>query len=237
MSLKVVMFDLDGTLLPMNQDIFVKAYFGGLVKKLLPLGYEGEKLVKTIWYCTDAMINNNGEQSNEKVFWKVFESVYGERVREDMPMFDRYYYEDFDRVKDVCGYNPEAAKTVREIKKMGLRTVLATNPLFPRIATEKRLSWTGLETAEFELYTTYENSSYTKPNPEYYVEILNKIGVLPQEVLMVGNDVSEDMIARNLGANVFLITDNLINKSGEDITKFPNGTFSDLIGYVKELIK
>ena len=108
------------------------------------------------------------------------------------------------------------------------------NPLFPAIATQKRLSWTGLSTDEFELYTTYENSSYTKPNPKYYVEILEKISLAPEEVLMVGNDVSEDMIAGTLGAKVFLLTDNLINKSCEDITKYPNGSFEDLLRYVRE---
>ena len=46
MSIKAVLFDLDGTLLPMDQDEFVKAYSMGLAKKLAPHGYEPEKLVK-----------------------------------------------------------------------------------------------------------------------------------------------------------------------------------------------
>ena len=221
----------------MDQDVFIKAYFGGLVKKLLPLGYDADGVVKSIWRSTEAMIKNDGSRTNEEAFWSVFESIYGKRIYEDMPTFDSYYAEDFDKVSEVCGYNPDAKKAVREIKGMGLRTVLATNPLFPAIATQKRLSWAGLSTDEFELYTTYENSSYTKPNPKYYVEILGKISLAPEEVLMVGNDVSEDMIAGTLGAKVFLLTDNLINKSCEDITKYPNGSFEDLLRYVRELIK
>ena len=39
MKIKAVLFDLDGTLLPMDQDVFIKAYFGGLVKALAPHGY------------------------------------------------------------------------------------------------------------------------------------------------------------------------------------------------------
>ena len=39
MSVKTILFDLDGTLLPMDQDIFVKDYFGRLAKKLAPIGY------------------------------------------------------------------------------------------------------------------------------------------------------------------------------------------------------
>ena len=135
MALKAVMFDLDGTLLPMDQDNFIKAYFGGLVKKMLPLGYDAEKLVKSIWLSTEAMIKNDGSRSNEDVFWKSFSSVYGKGVIEDISTINSYYYEDFDKVKSVCGYNPEAARCVRRLREAGLRTVLATNPLFPRIAT------------------------------------------------------------------------------------------------------
>ena len=37
MSIKTVMFDLDGTLLPMDQDEFTRYYFGLLVRKLAPM--------------------------------------------------------------------------------------------------------------------------------------------------------------------------------------------------------
>ena len=39
---------------------------------------------------------------------------------------------------------------------------------------------------------------------------------------MVGNDVKEDMVARKLGMDVFLITDCLINPNNEDIEQFPH---------------
>ena len=46
---------------------------------------------------------------------------------------------------------------------------------------------------------------------------------------------SDDMIAATLGMKVFLLTDCLINKSGEDINTYPHGGFSDLISYIKSL--
>ena len=45
MNFTTILFDLDGTLLPMDQDEFVKAYFSKLAKKLAPLGYEPQKLI------------------------------------------------------------------------------------------------------------------------------------------------------------------------------------------------
>ena len=46
--IKAVLFDLDGTLLPMDQDVFVKTYFSLLAKHLAPCGYEAQKLVAAI---------------------------------------------------------------------------------------------------------------------------------------------------------------------------------------------
>ena len=236
MGIKAVLFDLDGTLLPMEQSAFTKAYFCGLAKRLAPIGYEPQRLIDSIWQGSAAMVRNNGEKTNEEVFWNKFSEIYGKDVRADEPYFEAYYKEDFDCVKSVCGYNPEAKEAVKSIKALGLRTALATNPLFPSIATEKRIAWAGLDISDFELVTTYENSFYCKPNPKYYRDILKTMNIEPNETLMVGNDVTEDMIAESLGMKVFLLTDNLINKENKDILVFPNGTFSDLIEYIKNIV-
>ena len=118
---------------------------------------------------------------------------------------------------------------------MGLRTVLATNPLFPSIATEHRIRWAGFELDDFEFYTTYENSRSCKPNPKYYLEVLERAGARPEESLMVGNDVQEDMIAEKLGMKVFLLPKLLINRDGADISAYPHGDFDDLIEYIERI--
>ena len=235
MAITTVLFDLDGTLLPMDQDEFIKAYFGRLTRKLIPHGYEAEKLVSTIWAGTKAMISNNGECTNEEAFWKKFCEAFGEEAKNDLPIFDEFYATEFSKVREVCGYNENAKKAISCVRERGFRVALATNPLFPAVATENRISWAGLKPADFEFYTTYENSSYCKPNPAYYKEILKKLGVGAEKCLMVGNDVGEDMVTVKLGMKVFLLTDCLINKEGEDISKYPNGDFSKLIEFIESL--
>jgi len=232
MTITTVLFDLDGTLLPMDQDVFVKTYFGLLAKRLAPFGYEPTDLIKAVWAGTMAMIKNTGKKTNEEVFWDDFAARYGEEARKDLPKFDEFYREDFDKVKEVCGFNPKAKEVIDLLKEKGIRVALATNPIFPAIATQKRIAWAGLVPEDFELYTTYENSNYCKPNPEYYKEIINKLGVKPEECLMVGNDVSDDMVAERLGMKVFLLTDCLINKTDTDVSDFPNGSFDDLIEFI-----
>ena len=235
MSIKMVLFDLDGTLLPMDQDAFMKSYFGGLARRLKPIGYDADTLVKGIFAGTAAMVKNDGRLTNEDVFWEAFSAVCGKDARADEPHFYQFYVEEFDKVKDSCGYEPKAANAVRAIKNMGFRVALATNPLFPSIATEKRISWCGLDYKEFELFTTYENSSHCKPNLDYYRDVISKLAVKAEECLMVGNDVGEDMITEQLGMKVFLLTRDLINKSGEDISRYPQGGFDELLVYQQQI--
>lgn len=235
MGIKVVLFDLDGTLLPMDQEVFVKAYFGGMAKALEPHGYKKEELIKGIRTGLDAMFCNDGSCLNEEAFWNAFAGVIGEHVREDIELFDNYYRNEFQLVKNVCGFQPKAAEAVTAIKNMGYRVVLATNPLFPSIATESRMCWAGLAPEMFELYTTYENSHFCKPNLKYYEEILEKLNVKPEECLMVGNDVGEDMITEQLGMKTFLLMDDLINRENKDISKYPQGGFEELLVYVAKM--
>ena len=110
-----------------------------------------------------------------------------------------------------------------------MRVALATNPIFPATATQSRIRWAGLDPEDFELCTTYENIGFCKPNPAYYMEITRRLGVRPEECLMVGNDVTEDMVAAEIGMQVFLLTDCLINRERKDISMYLHGSFDQLI--------
>lgn len=235
MAITTVLFDLDGTLLPMDQDLFVNTYLKGLAARVAPAGYDPKALIGAVWKGTEAMMRNDGSCLNEARFWEVFTGIMGKESLQDMPAFDAYYRENFDDVRHVCGFNPAAREIIDLVKSRGLRPVLATNPFFPAIATQKRTRWAGLEPEDFAYITTYENSSCCKPNPQYFRELLEKLGLSPEECVMVGNDAYEDTAAAKLGIRVFLLTDCLINKKDVDISQYPNGGFSELRTFVENL--
>ena len=93
-----------------------------------------------------------------------------------------------------------------------------------------------MQPEDFDFITTYEDSHYCKPNPDYYREILNKLALSADECLMVGNDVREDMIARDVGMDVFLLPADLINKDQKDISQYPSGDFADLMAYIEKIL-
>lgn len=235
--LTTVLFDLDGTLLPMVQEDFVRAYFARLASFAAPYGYEAKTLVDTLWKGTAAMVQNDGAKTNREAFWDSFASAFGEQARAHEATFEEFYATDFNLAQNACGFAPEAAETVEFLKAKGIRRVLATNPIFPAVATQARIRWAGLHAEDFEFITTYENSRHCKPNPAYFADILDRIGCRAEECLMVGNDAVEDLAAREVGIPVFLLTPCLINPKERELGDVPHGDFAALKQELKDRIQ
>lgn len=230
--MKNVLFDLDGTLLAMDQDEFVKMYFTALTKKMGIFGYEPEKLMKTLWTGVYAMVKNPGEKTNEEVFWETFESAYGKQTKEDRQKFEEFYKNEFQSVGNAVKEKKNVDALFNILKKHGVQPILATAPLFPSIATRSRIRWAGMNPDDFSYISTYENSHSSKPMPAYYEEMIKKLSLDPKECIMIGNDTEEDMIAEKLGMNVFLVTDYIVNKHNYDVNVWPHGTFDEMLDYL-----
>ena len=230
--IKAVLFDLDGTLLPMDEEYFKKIYFGEVYKKVAYLGYTLDELLKVIWYGTKAMIQNDGSQTNEELFWKKFIEVHPDRLEENKENFVEFYSNIFPTLGHTCGYQPLAKDFIKALKDKGYEVIIASNPIFPLVATKARIRWAGCNPDDFKYITAYENSRFSKPNLKYYEEVLEKTGYKPEEVIMVGNDVREDMIVNKLGIDSYLITDCLLNLDNEDINKYKHGNFEEIMNLV-----
>ncbi|MBC8536078.1 HAD family hydrolase [Feifania hominis] len=231
--MNTILFDLDGTLLPMDQDVFTKGYFKELAAKCAPFGLEAGPLVDAVWAGTAAMVKNDGAETNETRFWQTFAGILGERVLPLKEEFEHFYGQEFHRARAFTGENPLAARTVRAVREKGYRVALATNPLFPLVGVRTRLSWLGLTPEDFSLVTSYESSHFCKPNPGYYREVLAALGAAPQDCLMVGNDTGEDGCVVELGMDFYLVTD-CLGGSGKP-EDYRHGSFADCAAYLESL--
>lgn len=223
-----ILFDLDGTLAPFQQDEFVHTYFKALVRRLVPMGYDGDALVQALWKGVDAMIGNGGTLTNRQVFWEVFTGELGVQALALESILGDFYAKEFDGVRTVLRENVDRSGLIRSLREKGYTLVLATNPIFPAVAVETRLRWVGLTQADFDWVTTYENSRRSKPSPAYYRDILERMGKRGGQCLMAGNNPSDDMSARETGMEVFLVTDCLENPKGLPIDGYPRGSFREL---------
>jgi len=228
-----VLFDLDGTLLPFEQDDFIKIYFSELCKRLAPMGYEPQHTVKSVWAGTKAMIMNDGSRLNSEAFWETFNAM-NPGLPDAHPTCDDFYTHEFEKAKASLKYIPDHKPMVERLKAAGLHVVLATNPIFPLDGVRTRMGWVNLAPEDFEHVTWYDNSTYCKPNPKYFQEILGKIGAAPEECIMVGNNVSEDMVAEKLGVKVFLANEFIENPDKLDYSRYPQGSIADAERFIME---
>ena len=230
---KAILFDLDGTLLPMDLDVFIQKYFSLLAQTAAPYGYKPGDLIGAVWAGTKAKLKNDGTASNEVRFWDAFAALLGEQVRELEPLLAEFYRTRFHEVKSVVQPNPAFARAaVALAHEKAERVILATSPIFPRCAVESRLEWAGLCADDFDYITSYENSAFSKPNPKYYAQILSELGLEAKDCLMVGNDVQEDMEASAaVGIESYLITDCIISRKEEPLT-CPHGTQEEFFAWL-----
>ena len=240
MKCQGIFFDLDGTLLPMDNDTFIKGYLGLLSGAVAHLGYTPDAMIPTMWQGVAAMVKNDGSRTNFDIFWDYFSKAFGNDVYRHIPTFDAFYADanGFHKAKAFTTFTPLSKEAVSLAREKAERVVLATNPFFPRVAVESRLSWVGLTLDDFDLVTTYENSHSCKPNPAYYAEITKKLGLDPAKCLMIGNNAKEDVwAAQKAGLSTYLLTDCLIDDDGllKKGLDCPKGDFADLIAYLKAL--
>lgn len=234
--LKAVFFDLDGTLLPLNEEEFTKIYFSLISKRMIPLGYEPEELISVIWAGTKAMYKNDGSKTNEEVFWDVFKSHYGIEKMKDKEYIDEFYTNEFRKTKESCEENPLAKDIISFCKDNNLLVVLSTNPIFPKTGTMTRMSYIGLKEEDFDYVTYYENSSYCKPNPMYFKKLLNKFNLKPEEVIVFGNNTYEDgECAKLCGIECFMVGNYVIN-SPKTNTQFEHILMEKVIDKIKEYL-
>jgi FMN phosphatase YigB (HAD superfamily) len=228
-KITTVLFDLDGTLLPFDQEEFIHSYFKRLAIKLIPMGFEKDALIKAIWTGMEAMIHNDGTKTNEVAFWEVFEGLLQTKRALLEEEFLEYYQNEFDAVKEVVKGAIDRSAIIENLKSKGYQLVLATNPVFPKEAVATRLSWIQLSLDDFSYVTSYENSSYCKPSLGYYLDILKAINKKPEECVMIGNNTLEDMVSGKLGITTGLVTTNLENQNNYDVNQFTHGTLEEVV--------
>ena len=229
--MKTFLFDLDGTLLKMDLMAFIKVYYGSLVQKYGQM-VAPELLIEALNASIKTMYANQGKLTNEEAFLNKFNEITnGHYTSSD---FDDFYRNEFLAVKSAMTIDDAGRQLIDILKAKGYRLVLATNPIFPKIATIQRMGFIGLKEEDFDYITHYGNCHYTKPSLDYYRELLSAINEKPENCIMVGNDLDEDMVITELGADFVLLNDCMINKSHKEVYAIFNGTMAEFTAYAKE---
>lgn len=211
-----IFFDLDSTLLQMDQDEFIKQYMYTLSIKVKEIGKDKE-FITDFLKAVYLTIENDGKNTNENLFWSLLEIKYP-NAREYEPFFNNFYQNEFKQISKIVEKNNTTRLLIDSLKNQGYNLVLATQPIFPLQATLERMSWCGLKKDDFSYITSYENSHYCKPHRKYYEEILTNLKLDPKDCVMIGNDMDDDFKELPIEFDKIIILDHLINKNNKDIS-------------------
>ncbi len=233
-KISTVLFDLDGTLLPIDGAAFEAIYFKGLSSYFLDK-YNPSEFIKIIWSATKEMVKDTQYITNEEAFMNALKSIVNEDISWMQERFNQFYLNEFDEIRMAVKPNLSIQKAVKCLKEKGYRCVIATNPMFPKIAIEKRIEWTGCDREDFEYVTSFEKNHYCKPQLKFYEEVLSDLNLDPSECLMVGNDINEDMIVSRLNMQTYLITNHVMQEDMILDNVSYAGDYDDFYQFVNEL--
>lgn len=223
-----VLFDLDGTLIDLDIDFFLRRYVKALTPHFASL-VPPDRFAAALLHWSDAMVRNTDPaQTNLEVFWQGFPAAVGVERAVLEPIFARFYAEDFPRLRPEGVKNPAARQLLTTLASRGYTPVIATNPLFPKEAILERLAWAECLDFSYAYITCGEEMHFCKPNLEFFAEVLARIGRTPGECLMVGNDMEEDMVAQKLGMATALVTDVLIDRGQAGVIPDWRGSLAEL---------
>ena len=206
---KAILLDLDDTLLGNSMDEFAPSYFEALSRYMtreVPAGQLLEVLMRATYSMETA---RGGGPTNEETCAGVLYPGLGRERAELEPVFDRFYIEEFPKLRRLTRRRPLARPLVEWAFDAGLQVVIATHPVFPRAAVEERLAWAGVPVTDFSyaLVTSYEEMTCGKAHAAYYGEIVRRLGRAPGECLMVGDDWERDILSGSVaGLYVYWIT-------------------------------
>lgn len=232
---KAWLFDLDGTLLPLDIEEFLPRYLQAVGLRMSEVT-EPAEFIRHLMFSTAAMMDNRDPGStNREVFLADFERRLGkDRVQEWWPLIEAFYRHDFPLLGTAYRPDPAARRAVQAALARGDEVILATNPLFPEVAIYERMRWAGIGDLPFALVTSYENMHACKPHREYYQEILELRSLLPSQCTMVGNDVQEDVVpARSLGLATFLVEGLVIDRNGQRCLADYSGSLVQLAEFIE----
>ncbi|MBN2551047.1 MAG: HAD-IA family hydrolase [Anaerolineales bacterium] len=229
-----LLLDLDDTLLDNNIDAFLPQYlsaFSNFVADKVP----PDRFVSTLLLGTRAMVKNRRPDCTlREVFESNFFPVLDLDAAEFQDIADQFYKQIFPTLRTHTRFRPEAVEMVQEFLRRGYRVAIATNPLFPRMAIEHRLSWAGLPVDQypFELVTSYESFHFTKPDTAYFGEVMARLGWPDGPVLVVGDDLANDISpARRLGLAAFWVGKDGLPSSAQD-GPTASGNLSDILRWI-----
>ena len=206
--IKAVLLDLDNTLLS-NPDRQFSEAFRRRFDRHLSDCFDIERGLDGLRTGMRAIHNErDGCLTNADVMLSGLSNVLSLPEKAASAVLASFYEDSYGQLASLTAPVAMAEGLVACLLQQDILVAIATNPLYPESAIRRRLAWAGLDPFidSFAFITHSENMHFAKPDPAYYAETVARIGVEPDEALMVGDHVTNDILpARSLGMHTWQV--------------------------------
>lgn len=204
--IEAVLFDIDNTLILFDETKFFQTY----IPKLTPVFadvFSPEEFHKRLIGGSRALLRNHGQKFNAEYYLDTFSHGMVDMRQELWNRFEQFYNTEFDALSKLVTPVEGVPAIFDEIRRMGMKIIIASHPLWPERVQQIRLNWAGLDGFPYTWITHIENTKHCKPQIEYYHEISENVQIPPGKCMMVGNDPVNDMVAGMTGMKTYQVTD------------------------------
>jgi dihydroflavonol-4-reductase len=205
-SYRVILLDLDGTLLRAPRLLFLLANVVLMFKRMRPI-FGWRQVVPSVHNALSKMFNNSADTglTNSAVLISELIKTSKKSPDETRATVWKYYHEDFPRLEFLCRPVSGAKEFIESARLSGRQIFLVTNPIWPEECVHLRLKWAGLTPTMFDGITHSQNWHTCKPQLEYYQQVLTTWNLRPSDCVMIGDSPSKDGPAAKLGIHVKII--------------------------------
>lgn len=201
--IKHLLIDLDGTLVGARNVALSVAFTYKVLQKLRQKTKIWPAL-KAMARATNVSYAARSEQTNQSRIVDIFAEELGmdraeteklllETIREVFPQLQPYFYP-----------MPFAGKFL-DWANGRFPITLATNPMWPEDIIKLRVQWANIDPSIFGNITHANKMHSCKPEVSYYEELLEQENLKPEECLLIGNHMENDLAATKLGIPVYIV--------------------------------
>lgn len=232
---KLIIFDLDGTLLDSvgvwnHIDEEVIKTIGGTIDDGIDIGKRRDK----------ALANFSNSQDTYLEYCGYLGQIYGSTLSKQEIKALRYKIAE-KLLREEVDYKPFADVTIKYLKSKGFKMVIGSTTNDYTIAVYKTENQNIISKAPLDQYfdAVYSkgNVQNLKPNPEIHLKIMKDYNVTPEECLIIEDSVIGVKAGCSAGIDVAVMYDKYSDSSRDEINRLAKYTFKDFSELLEALKK
>jgi len=193
--IRAVLIDLDNTLIRSPEADFAAA-FGDLADAALAPRLKLQSVQAALRQVVQRLAEERLRiENNLQLIYQTLASAVGQPPETVQTALNAFYIEDYPQLCPLIAPVAHSQALIDTLINQQIAVVIAADSICPPLGIKQRLIWGRIDASHAALITDASTMHFAKPDPAYYAEIVARIGVEPDEALMIGDHPINDIQA------------------------------------------